>query len=285
MNIVPNKKEEKPYTEQFQCLFRKFLMDFKLPSEDTAHYQYLIQDILESKTKTLHIDYNHMVAYSTDLAKLFQVHYYQLYRLHQNVLHDLVKQFALRKPQDFSSFDNQVFNIAIIGFPIQTTIRNIRSSEIGKLFCISGIVIRKSKVLHKLYNGTFRCQMCGTEIFDIVQSIEYKKPTFCTSKTCGNKSKFDLCIDKSIFIDWQDILIQEDSSEVPPNSMPNTIKAILQNEFVEKTKPGDRCLFTGTPVAIPDKNKNCHEHSYQLSFLVCYVKFIDAEADSNTINI
>ena len=57
MNIVPNKKEEKPYTEQFQCLFRKFLMDFKLPSEDTAHYQYLIQDILESKTKTLHIDY------------------------------------------------------------------------------------------------------------------------------------------------------------------------------------------------------------------------------------
>ena len=56
----------------------------------------------------------------------------------------------------------------------------------------------------------------------------------------------------STFQDWQLVRIQENSSEIPPGSMPRAMKIILRNEEVEKAKPGDKCVFTGTLIVVPD---------------------------------
>ena len=34
--------------------------------------------------------------------------------------------------------------------------------------------------------------------------------------------------------------------------MPRSLDVILRNEIVDQAKPGDRCIFTGTLIVVPD---------------------------------
>ena len=46
--------------------------------------------------------------------------------------------------------------------------------------------------------------------------------------------------------------MQEHSGDIPAGSMPRSIDIILRGEAVDLAKPGDRSMFTGTLVAVPD---------------------------------
>lgn len=61
-----------------------------------------------------------------------------------------------------------------------------------------------------------------------------------------------LLIQAGTFVDWQKCRIQENSSEIPTGSMPRTIDVILRGEQVERTKPGEKCIFTGSLIVVPD---------------------------------
>ena len=54
------------------------------------------------------------------------------------------------------------------------------------------------------------------------------------------------------FVDWQRVRVQENASEIPAGSMPRTLDVILRGEQVERAKAGDKCIFTGTLIVIPD---------------------------------
>jgi DNA replication licensing factor MCM6 len=70
--------------------------------------------------------------------------------------------------------------------------------------------------------------------------------------TCGNRSDWRLDIRQSTFIDWQKVRIQENSSEIPTGSMPRTMDVILRGEIVDRAKAGERCVFTGSLIVVPD---------------------------------
>jgi DNA replication licensing factor MCM6 len=61
-----------------------------------------------------------------------------------------------------------------------------------------------------------------------------------------------LNITTSTFTDWQKVRIQENPSEIPTGSMPRSLDVILRGETVERAKPGDKCIFTGTFIVVPD---------------------------------
>jgi len=46
--------------------------------------------------------------------------------------------------------------------------------------------------------------------------------------------------------------VQEHSSDIPAGSMPRSIDVVLRGETVDLSKPGDRSIFTGALVAVPD---------------------------------
>lgn len=46
--------------------------------------------------------------------------------------------------------------------------------------------------------------------------------------------------------------LQELSSDIPAGSMPRSIDVILRGDIVDEAKPGDRTIFTGTLVVVPD---------------------------------
>ena len=77
-------------------------------------------------------------------------------------------------------------------------------------------------------------------------------PVACTNPTCGNRTKWGLLRDRSTFVDWQRVRVQENADEVPAGCLPRSIDVIMRHEAVESARAGDKCLFTGTLVAVPD---------------------------------
>jgi len=55
-----------------------------------------------------------------------------------------------------------------------------------------------------------------------------------------------------MFLDWQKVRLQELSSDIPAGSMPRSIDVILRGDIVDEAKPGDRTVFTGMLVVVPD---------------------------------
>lgn len=46
--------------------------------------------------------------------------------------------------------------------------------------------------------------------------------------------------------------MQEQSADIPAGSMPRSMDVILRGDTVDKAKPGDRAIFTGSLVVVPD---------------------------------
>jgi len=86
----------------------------------------------------------------------------------------------------------------------------------------------------------------------VEQQFKYTEPQVCTNRECGNRVKWELVVEESVFTDWQKIRVQENPSDIPAGSMPRSIDVVLRNEVVDHAKPGDRCIFTGTLIVVPD---------------------------------
>jgi len=61
-----------------------------------------------------------------------------------------------------------------------------------------------------------------------------------------------LDLNKSRFVDFQKVRIQEVQAELPRGCIPRSVDIILRAEAVETAQPGDRCEFVGTLIVVPD---------------------------------
>lgn len=52
-------------------------------------------------------------------------------------------------------------------------LRELTTTEIGKLVSVSGVVTRTSEVRPELISGTFKCLDCATVIKDVEQQFKY----------------------------------------------------------------------------------------------------------------
>ncbi|KAK5121460.1 hypothetical protein LTR85_005293 [Meristemomyces frigidus] len=147
---------------------------------------------------------------------------------------------------------DKIFALAFYNLPLVSRVRQLRTDNIGKLASISGTVTRTSEVRPELHLATFICEGCNTVIPDVEQIFKYSEPTQCPNMTCGNRQGWRLDIRQSTFIDWQKVRIQENSSEIPTGSMPRTMDVILRGEMVDRAKAGEKCIFTGTLIVVPD---------------------------------
>ena len=86
----------------------------------------------------------------------------------------------------------------------------------------------------------------------IDQQFKYQEPTFCRTPNCKNKISWSLVLEKSVFIDFQKLKVQEDPSQIPAGNMPRSVDVIVRGPNVDKAKPGDNCLFHGSLCVAPD---------------------------------
>lgn len=128
--------------------------------------------------------------------------------------------------------------------------RTLRATHISKMISIEGIVTRCSLVRPKMLRSVHYCE--ESQLF---HSREYRDATTSTSNLPPTSSltpqtddegrlletEFGLCT----FRDQQRISIQEMPERAPPGQLPRSVDVILDDDLVDKCKPGDRIQLVG----------------------------------------
>ncbi|KAI4253836.1 MAG: hypothetical protein LQ352_003445 [Teloschistes flavicans] len=276
--------------EEFENFMEEYIEDITLsgapPSSAVTSDKYYIAQIHGLRIynlSTLYLDFQHLISLPNDtLANAIANDYYRYLPFLTRALHNLIAKYEPRyfkehrQPASASSQTgssvagnansqaetmggkttnqqtDKLFTLAFYNLPLISRVRQLRTASIGKLLSISGTVTRTSEVRPELFLATFICEACRTVIPDVEQTFRYTEPTQCPNMTCGNRQGWRLDIRQSTFVDWQKVRIQENSSEIPTGSMPRTMDVILRGEIVDRAKAGEKCVFTGTLIVVPD---------------------------------
>uniref|UniRef100_A0A8C7E3R1 DNA replication licensing factor MCM6 n=1 Tax=Naja naja TaxID=35670 RepID=A0A8C7E3R1_NAJNA len=280
--------------EKCQKLFQDFLEQF-LNSDGEVKYLQDAEELIRPERNTLTVSFEDLEQFNQQLATTIQEEFYRVYPF----LCRAVKTFA----KDHGNVPpNKDFYVAFQDLPTRHKIREMTSARIGSLMRISGQVVRTHPVHPELVSGTFLCLDCQTVIKDVEQQFKYTQPNICRNPVCANRKRFLLDTNRSRFVDFQKVRMQETQAELPRGSIPRSVEVILRAEAVESAQAGDKCDFTGSLIVVPDVSQlstpgvraetgsrvtgkegyetegirglralGVRELSYKLVFLACYV--------------
>ncbi|KAJ8476576.1 hypothetical protein OPV22_020303 [Ensete ventricosum] len=237
-------------------IFLEFLKRFKHdPNAVEPFYETEIEAMRHKESTTMYVDFSHVMRFNDVLQKAISEEYLRFEPYLRNACMRFVmeqKSGENRQPIIADDNPNRDINVAFYNIPLLKRLRDLTTSEIGKLTSVMGVVTRTSEVRPELLQGTFKCLECGGVIKNVEQQYKYTEPIICMNATCANRNKWALLRQESKFTDWQRVRMQETSKEIPAGSLPRSLDVILRHEIVEKARAGDTVIFTGTLVAVPD---------------------------------
>ncbi|CAM1511058.1 Fc.00g085710.m01.CDS01 [Cosmosporella sp. VM-42] len=248
------------------------------------YYVAQIKGMRDYQLSTFYVDYKHLASWENgSLADGVMRQYYRFLPFLTAALHNMIAKYVPqyfkehRQPTASSNLTtsaashlgsasqsdashrktehqqtDKLFSIAFYNLPLVSRVRSLRAVNIGQLLSISGTVTRTSEVRPELSLATFVCEACRSVVPNVEQTFRYTEPTQCPNSTCQNRIAWQLDIRHSTFVDWQKVRIQENSSEIPTGSMPRTMDVILRGEIVDRAKAGEKCIFTGALIVVPD---------------------------------
>ncbi|XP_019616569.1 PREDICTED: zygotic DNA replication licensing factor mcm6-B-like [Branchiostoma belcheri] len=229
--------------DRCQKLFQDFLEEFTVDGE--VKYLPDVQELIRPERNTLTVSYQHIEKNNQQLATTISEEYYRVYPS----LCLAVRNFA----RDHCGVPtSKEFYLSVTDVPARHKVRELTTGKVGTLLRISGQVVRTHPVHPELVSGTFICLDCQSVIKDVEQQFKYTQPTICRNPVCSNRSRFMLDVNKSRFVDFQKVRIQETQAELPRGSIPRSVEIILRAEAVEMAQAGDKCDFTGTLIVVPD---------------------------------
>lgn len=189
------------------------------------------------ESNTLFIDFTHVMHFNDLLQSAISDEYFRF----ELYLKNACKRFVMEQKPTFIADDNpnKDINVAFYNLPVCKRLRELTTSEIGKLVSVTGVVTRTSEVRPELLQGTFKCLECGAVIKNVEQQFKYTEPAICVDPTCMNRNKWVLLRQESKFADWQRVRMQETPKEIPAGSLPRSMDVILRHDIVEQARAGD----------------------------------------------
>ncbi|CAM9632068.1 unnamed protein product, partial [Ectocarpus sp. 12 AP-2014] len=245
--------------------FYDFLAKFTSSAEGTTdgtdgvqlYRDYLAQiaAMVENEKNTVYVDVQHVFAYDQELGEAIELEYLRFMPFMNKALARLVQEEYPSYANDADDQDApKEFYVSFFNLPLVERVRQLKTNRIGRLVSVSGTVTRSTDVRPELLRGTFTCRKCGLVSPDVEQQYQYTEPTKCINPACQNTRDWELDMQRSVFVDWQRLRVQENADEIPPGSMPRSLDVVLRGEAVEKAKAGDKTVFTGTLIVVPDSS-------------------------------
>eukprot|EP00697_Spironema_sp_BW2_P004245 gnl/Spiro4/15778_TR8483_c0_g1_i1.p1 gnl/Spiro4/15778_TR8483_c0_g1~~gnl/Spiro4/15778_TR8483_c0_g1_i1.p1 ORF type:complete len:835 (+),score=235.12 gnl/Spiro4/15778_TR8483_c0_g1_i1:38-2542(+) len=240
--------------ESVYTTFLEFLQQYTLETELAAdpdappYYVQQAKDIVEHDRCTLFVDLGHVRNAKRELADAILNGYERF----DAYLRRAIKDFFALQNSGNEDVRAKEYYASFYNLENLDKIRDLKTSDIGKLRQFSGTVTRTSEVRPEMLEGTFKCLDCGRDAEHVRQQFKYTEPRLCRNPVCQNSNRWQLIMHRSTFVDWQKVRVQENSSEIPAGSMPRTMDVIVRHEMVEKAKAGDKCVFIGSLIVVPD---------------------------------
>ena len=168
-------------------------------------YLELARELVKPERNTLLVSMKDVERYNAQLAQLIQEDYYRLYPF----LCQALKNFIADRAKSDLVKD---YYVSFTDVDTAYKVRNLSTLKIGHLLRITGQVVRTHPVHPELVSGTFTCLDCQTQIENVEQQFKYTQPSICRNPVCNNRSRFLLDLNKSRFVDFQKVRVQEVSS-------------------------------------------------------------------------
>jgi len=158
---------------------------------------------------------------------------------------------AVRDPSRHTVDDDIIFYVALTGSfgDHHVNPRTVRASHLNKLISLEGIVTKCSFVRPKVIKSVHYCENTKTFHFR-----EYRDQTmgssavpmssvYPTQDEKGNPLTTEYGY--SVYRDHQTMSIQEMPERAPAGQLPRSIEVIMDDDLVDRAKPGDRIQLVG----------------------------------------
>ncbi len=215
----------------------EFLKSFRDENHRFKYREKIRRMILEDRYD-VEIEFNDIISFDSSLADFIL-----------NNPDDALKHFSdaikriveLEYPEYLEKYDKFIPRFKDV--PNIVRIREIRSVYIGKLVAIEGVVVRSTPPKQKIVQAVFVHEPCGNEITVTVKDDIVEKPAICPY--CNKTTGFRLLEEKSIYVDFQRLVVQEKPEEVPSGQLPRSIEVDVVGPLVDVARPGDRVCIVG----------------------------------------
>ena len=235
-----SKVETKQYTESALAdMVKNFLVQFKDKSGAFSYVEQIDQ-MLPKNSKFIIIDYNDLVLPYSEIESRFNENPDEILNAFSRAIKEILQE---RFPKYAEKIKDEI-RARVGNYPVQRSLRQINAEIIGKMTCISGMVVRASEVKPLAKELTYVCpDHHVTQIF-LLKGMSVNVPVKCSNPKCAHRD-LEIKPETSKFIDFQILRLQELPEELPPGQLPHYVDITIKQDLVDNSRPGDRIILTG----------------------------------------
>lgn len=228
------------YSFDIKGRFESFITEFT-DREGRLYYHERIREMEQEGARSLYISYDDLLHHDPRFAEEILLNPEECLQVGAEVLNSFLVQIS----PDYLDRLKQI-HLRIIDLSEKLKLRTLKTEHLGILTCFEGIVIGVTDAKPLLIRGNFKCASCGepNQIVDFPEGI-YTPPYQCQNDHCQKKGSLHLQMERSTFIDWQKITLQERPEELPPGQLPQSITIHVLDDLVDQARPGDRVEIAG----------------------------------------
>ncbi|EFC44132.1 predicted protein [Naegleria gruberi] len=135
--------------------------------------------------------------------------------------------------------------------------RHLLANYANQLLCLSGIITKCSSVIEKVMRVIYYCP--DTNKFhetDFTSDANLGAGASNLNFQDANGNVLETEFGLSQFCDTQTLFIQEAPENAPAGQLPRSVECIVEDDLVDKVKPGDRVTMYGVYKALPPSGQS-----------------------------
>ncbi|KAG4305372.1 hypothetical protein PORY_000928 [Pneumocystis oryctolagi] len=257
-------------------------LDYVPNDPNVVNYHEAINRMLYLGERRLIVNIDDVRSYNRDLADGLLNEPAEYLPPFNKALHDVILTI---KDITKHKVDDSPFYIGLIGsFGDQhISPRNICAQHLKKLVCVEGIVTRCSLVRPKVVKSVHYCEK--TNLFHYREyrdatAIGNELPTstvYPTQDENGNPLTTEFGY--SVYRDHQTISIQEMPERAPAGQLPRSIDVVMDDDLVDRVKPGDRIQLVGLYRALGNRNASSSNSTFRTLIIANNVILLSSKVD------
>lgn len=247
-------------------------LDFLDDEEDQGIYQNKVRELISDNQYRLIVSVNDLRRKNEKRANRLLNNAFEELVAFQRALKDFVASIDATYAKQYEEF-----YIGLEGSfgSKHVSPRTLTSCFLSCVVCVEGIVTKCSLVRPKVVRSVHYCPATKKTIerrySDLTTLVAFPSSSVYPTKDEENnplETEYGL----SVYKDHQTITIQEMPEKAPSGQLPRSVDVILDDDLVDKVKPGDRIQVVGTYRCLPGK-KGCYTSgTFRTVLIACNVK-------------
>ncbi|KAK2511735.1 Mcm3 [Columba guinea] len=247
-------------------------LDFLDDEEDQAIYHSKVRDMISDNQCRLLVSINDLRRKNEKRANRLLNNAFEELIAFQRALKDFVASVDATYAKQYEDF-----YIGLEGSfgSKHVSPRTLTACFLSCIVCVEGIVTKCSLVRPKVVRSVHYCPATKKTIerryTDMTSLDAFPSSSIYPTKDEENnplETEFGL----SVYKDHQSITIQEMPEKAPAGQLPRSVDVILDDDLVDKVKPGDRIQVVGTYRCLPGKKGGYTSGTFRTILIACHVK-------------